>query len=178
MVMRIVDGSGGSFLCPPGHPMHLFHIEDGSRKNPNLIAGLDYALEHGDPKLRASVEALHAKHRPVMSPDWVLMVYGYFHNCYSPDGVDRDASNCVIPKKGDPVPPPEHHLGYLTVKSYFPEATPRLDLIADASGGYGQWPCAKCGTALQYEASVDAWATPIEAGLACPKGGHHEKKTP
>lgn len=34
-----------------------------------------------------------------------------------------------------PVPPPAHHLGYLMVRSYFPDHTPRLDLIADP----GEW---------------------------------------
>jgi hypothetical protein len=128
------------------------------------------------------------------------MAYSYFRNCYSPDGIERDAGKLLIigqpwhVDKGsrydslnrsdekltaaDPRVTPEHHAAYLLVKSYFPEAEPRLDLIADASGGYGQQPCRKCGQALQYEAKVDAYAEAITAKRDCPKGGHHETETP
>ncbi|HYK70398.1 MAG TPA: hypothetical protein VEV45_20810 [Streptosporangiaceae bacterium] len=73
--------------------------------------------------------------------------------------------------------PPEHHLGYLCVKRYFPNATPRLDLIADPGRGSG--PCDKCGEQVQYEARHDAWCVvkvqPWSWNPDCPKGGHHER---
>lgn len=74
--------------------------------------------------------------------------------------------------------PPERHLGYLTVKEYFPEHAPRLDLIADPGRGYGSYPCAKCGQRVQYEAREDALCV-ISGGYGwkadpvCPKGGAH-----
>jgi hypothetical protein len=44
--VRIVPGSSSSFLCPPGHPDHHHHVEAGPRRDPNLIAGLEYALDN------------------------------------------------------------------------------------------------------------------------------------
>jgi hypothetical protein len=172
--MRIVPGSAGSFLCPPGHPAHYWHVEDGSRRDPNLIAGIAYAIEneYGDVPEPVQVEAkkLMADATPVCSEDWVRHVYSYFRNCYSPDGVDRNASHCVIAKPGDEhQPPAEWHLGYLLVRSYFPDHELRVDLLSDSSG-YGQKPCKHCGTTLQYEEKVDAWAVPISASRECPAG--------
>jgi hypothetical protein len=65
------------------------------------------------------------------SEDWVRSVYAYFRNCYSPDGVDRNVSRCVIPKGDDPTPEPTRHLAYLCVRSHFSEHEPRVDLIKD-----------------------------------------------
>jgi hypothetical protein len=78
--------------------------------------------------------------------------------------------------------PAEHHLGYLCVRSYFPEHTPRLDLIADPGQGYGSYPCVKCGKPVQYEARVNGFAEAEPSarnGLNyvtdCPSGGKHER---
>lgn len=71
-----------------------------------------------------------------------------------------------------PLPPAEHHLGYLLVKSYFPDHTLRLDLI-ESGGSYGSRTCAKCGENVQYEARWDKYAK-FGSGPDCPKGGDHE----
>jgi hypothetical protein len=78
--------------------------------------------------------------------------------------------------------PPEHHLGYLCVRSYFPDHQPRTDLIADPGTGYGSHPCVKCGRAVQYEARQDAFAEVLTSGglwtgvsTDCPEGGKHER---
>jgi hypothetical protein len=159
--------------------MHFHSIEDGPARNPTLIAGLDYALknEYGDvsPRLQARVAKLYADSALVHSELWVRTVYGYFRNCYAPESGSRNVADCIIIKADDDEPPPERHLGYLMVKEYFPDAEPRLDLIADSSGGYGSQPCAKCGVTLQYEARVDAFAEAITAKRDCPKGGVHER---
>jgi hypothetical protein len=76
-----------------------------------------------------------------------------------------------------PLPPPEHHLGYLAVKRYFPDHTPREDLIADPGRTSG--PCDKCGENVQYEAKHDAYCKvtvlPWSWNPECPKGGQHER---
>jgi hypothetical protein len=76
--------------------------------------------------------------------------------------------------------PPEQHLGYLCVRSYFPDHAPRLDLIADPGQGYGSYPCTKCGTPVQYEAREDAYAEVLpgarwRVSTECPQGGKHER---
>ncbi len=189
--LRLVSGGQGQFMCPPGHPMHRYHLEAGPARNPNALMGLQHALDADTwgvtDSLRARVQKLYDEAELVMSEDWVRQVYGYFKNSYSPDGTDRNVSNAVFVKAGEPLPPATHHLGYLCVRKYFPDATPRLDLI-EYSDGYGQRPCVKCGTSLQYEASADAWL-PVKAVsyhpdyvskhldevMACPEGGQHSK---
>lgn len=174
--MRIVGGGQGQFLAPPMHPAHHYHLEDGPPHNPNLSAGLDYALDPDNSdvpeSMRRQVRQLFDEAQLVRSPLWEAHVYGYLRNCYSPDGTSRNVSDCITPKAGEQVPPPEHHLGYLMVKSYFPDAEPNLALI-ERSDGYGSRPCLKCGTTLQYEARVDAYAEPISGKRDCPEGGVH-----
>lgn len=77
-----------------------------------------------------------------------------------------------------PLPPAEHHLGYLMVREYFPEHTPRLDLIKDPGSDYGSHKCPKCGKNVQYEARKDAFCevftSPWRWIPDCPSGGQHE----
>lgn len=214
--IRLKPGSSGSFLCPPGHPMHFHKIWAGTDKNPTLIAGLDYALrnEYGDvpERIVAQVQKLYDEATLVRSEQWERQVYAYFGNCYSPDGVDRNVSRCLIvgmaeklPRDhpdftsgkrkwseyeslntGDIVQPddprcvPEHHLAYLLVREYFPDAEPRLDLIEHRPRG-GSRPCRKCGKTVQYEARFDDWAEFLSSGgfhtgyrRECEQGGYHE----
>lgn len=142
----------------------------------------------------------------VYSERWVRYVYGYFRHMYTPGDGSRNASDAIstsqlhcvcgaltynskglsyhLEKEGDghhqvfPLPPAERHLGYLTVHDYFPEHTPRLDLIEDPGKGYGAYLCAKCGQRVQYEARKDALCV-VKSGSrrtydpVCPKGGAH-----
>lgn len=171
--MRIVEGGMGSFLCPPGHPNHFHSIEDGPRSNPTRCASLDYALTGGDvpDRIRETAQAAFDESVLVCSELWLRNVYGYFRNSYSRDGADRSVINAVFDQTNKR--PAAHHLAHLLVLSYFPGQAPRLDLIA-SRGDYGPKPCTKCGTTLQYEASVDAFAVAITFSTVCPNGGSHE----
>lgn len=170
----IIPGYSGNFLCPPGHPNHRWEVRGASSRaklttDPDFIGSVEnvaanWSMPAG---IRKDAQKKLDEAQLVCSELWLRYVYGYFRNCYSPDGTDRNVQ--VMIDAG----PPEHHLGYLMVKRYFPDAEPRLDLIADSSGGYGARKCAKCGTKLQYEASVDAFAEAITARLDCPSGGQH-----
>ena len=72
---------------------------------------------------------------------WERDQYAYKSNCYSPDGTTRAVDKCIIDP--DREQPPEHHLAYLAVKEYYPEAEPRLDLIETppiyGKGAEGHW---------------------------------------
>lgn len=183
----------GSFLCPPGHPNHVYVVEGfwerapgttpnpRARKNgPDMCSSLDGLLGDdgsGVPRsIRDQARRIMDSAQLVCSPAWVAMVYGYFRNSYAPESGDRDVSKSV--RTG----PPELHLGYLTVHQYFPEHQPDLALIADPGKGYGSWPCAKCGERVQYEARADALVQVIPGNLwryvaECPKGGSHERES-
>ena len=93
-------------------------------------------------------------------------------------GRDGELAHHKITK---PLPPAEHHLGYLCVKGYFPNHTVRTDLI-EGESGYGSRKCIKCGEYVQYEARHDGWAKVLSTGTGlwggtdpnCPEGGRHE----
>jgi hypothetical protein len=180
-IIRNDHGTGG-FLAPPGHPSHFYSVEGyyGGRikpvSGPDLIAGLDYLLanEYGDVPADVKAQAQRIMDAAVLtcSEMWVRSVYGHFRNSYSPDGTDRNVSDAV--RSG----PADHHLGYLMVRSYFPDHSPRTDLITDPGKGYGSYPCVKCGTRVQYEARYDAFCevrtSPWRWIPECPSGGSHE----
>lgn len=175
------DGHGlGGFLHPPGHPGLSWVIveHDGRRREPDDFYSIEAALDIDMPVptgTRRQALALLNNATLVRSEAWERNVYGYFANCYSPDGVDRDVSKCVIPAEGAELPPPERHLAYLLVRRYFgPEVEPRLDLIANRSlTMYGTRPCTRCGTVCQYEARIDGWA-PFQGDPKCPTGEKHD----
>jgi hypothetical protein len=83
-----------------------------------------------------------------------------------------------------PKPPPEHHLGFLCVREYFPDHEIRLDLIENPAAtrpGYGAHSCPKCGQKVQYEARCDAYVVvtvniggPWKYNAECPGGGTHD----
>jgi hypothetical protein len=180
-VYRILPGSAGSLMCPPGHPNLSHHVVGATslRKledDPHTLMAVDSAAkdEYLPAGIRKDAQKLLDNAKLIRSELWERHVYGYYRNCYSPDGTERRVENLLILKGDEPEAVPEHHAAYLLVKSYFPDAEPRLDLIADASGGYGSRPCTKCGTALQYEAKVDRFAEAITCKVACPKGGEHD----
>jgi hypothetical protein len=79
---------------------------------------------------------------------------------------------------------PARHLAVMCIRKYFPDHTPRLELIENPGKGYGSYPCVKCGERVQYEAKFDKltvvsthmdgrgmtrWTYVTE----CPKGGDH-----
>lgn len=171
----IVPGSSGNFLCPPGHPNHRWEVRGASSRaklgtDPYFIGSVENtaANESMPAGIRKDAQKKLDEAQLVCSELWLRYVYGYYANCYSPNGTVRWGQD-IIEKSG----PPENHRAHLLVKQYFPDAEPRLDLIADSSGGYGAKTCAKCGTRLQYEAKVDAFAEPITARLHCPSGEQH-----
>lgn len=96
--------------------------------------GFDYLDE-----VDALFEPLPYQHPRVQA--WERDQYSYFRTCYSPDGLTRDVSKCIIDTTNKEQA--EHHLAYLAVKIYYPEAEPRLDLIEKppiyGKGGGGHW---------------------------------------
>lgn len=177
------DGQGaGGFLCPPGHPAHRYAVISKTSNRWNARETGFYALEtaatedYVPESIRRRCRAILDGATLVCSEAWVRMVYAYFRNCYSPDGIDRDCSHTV--KSG----PPERHLAVLMVRRYFPNHEVRLDLIADPGRGYGCYPCRHCGARVQYEARCDSLAivTPGERrwryvpGCEASPTGQHE----
>lgn len=95
--------------------------------------------------------------------------------------LDRVEADMVIaPEPMDP----ERHAAVAFIRTYFPDHTPRLDLILDPGKGYGLYLCTKCGERVRYEAKFDKMTkgdTQVDgAGVkhwtyenGCPQGGDH-----
>lgn len=185
---KIVKGSSGSFLCPPGHPHHLWTLEgyESTRhRNPFSIGPLDGALADdfdGSDAIKRRVRKIFDEAELILSEAWIREVYGYFRHMYAPENGSRNAADAVSDRTGKT--DPARHLAVLCVQEYFPDHTPRLDLIEDPGKGYGSWPCTKCGAKVQYEARFDAHTvvttrtvpgegTQWTYGVECPMGGGH-----
>lgn len=119
--------------------------------------------------VRATVRRLFAEQELVCSEAWMGQVYGYFKNCYFPAGVVNVSDG--FERSGEP----EHHGGYLTVRKYFPDHEPRVDLI-ESGGGYGSWECRVCGQRVQYEARIDGFAVFGQDSAICVGDEPHRRK--
>lgn len=174
---KVVNNGMGAagFLCPPGHPSLTYMVEVPRRNDADsysLTSVLEDPAEFPSAVVK-EVRGLLTSAQLVCSEKWVRHVYGYFRNCYSPNGTVRDVTRMVSTGA------PEHHLAVLTIREYFPDHQPRLDLIDDPGNGYGARPCTKCGQTVQYEARVDAHVVILPGArwsynAECPNGGQHE----
>lgn len=93
---------------------------------------------------------------------------------FTTDAGDLIPERVVLGVPDAPAPlPVERHAGYLTVRHFFPEHTPRLDLIADP-GVKGNAPCLKCGRQVQYSPRLDRLAVyGAKDGDVCTAGDMH-----
>jgi len=189
MTARIVfrirkDGRGmGGFLSPPGHP-DLYYVVEGyyprgnatpnpaRRSESDSSQSLSSAIknEYGDipESVQRSAQRIMDAAKLVCSELWIRNAYGYFRNSYAPESGSRNVSHAVS------TGPAERHLGYLTVKEFFADHAPRVDLIANPGKGYGSYPCVKCGERVQYDAYTDALCVFDTRNPECAKGGTHD----
>lgn len=173
---RIIDdGNGmGGLMCPPGHVNHRYSYQVDRRSSnrgrwiESVLAPIGSIGEDAPTVVRAEADQLIACQELVCSQAWVEYVYGYFRNCYFPGSLD--VRQMVDTGR------PEQHGGYLRVRKYFPDHSPRTDLI-ESGGAYGSWPCRVCGERVQYEARIDAFGVPgASSGVCAGKGPHEPEK--
>lgn len=126
---RIVEGSMGSFLDPPGSAQYDRHVEEGPRDNPNSLMSLRGALdaEWLPDGFKSQVQAILNAQNVECTEEWLQEVYRHFRHCYSPDGENRRADACIIDKENNL--PIERHLAVLYVRQWFPAHEPRTDLL-------------------------------------------------
>lgn len=126
------EGMGG-LLNPPGHAEHTHCVIEKERGKEVGSMSLSYAVgpdtPHVPTEIKARAAALLAALPGTFTEEWENRVYAYFHNCYSPDGVTREVSKCVVVKGS--TSRPDWHLAYLHIKSFFPDVKPNLELIAN-----------------------------------------------
>ena len=171
------DGQGmGGFLSPPGHPKYYYVLEEmrpSGRGKPLRTYSLDYVFDLDNVAVKMQAGRILETAILVDSDLWERYVYGYFRHMYVPVGGSRNAADLVSNYRGEL--PAERHAAVVTIRKYFPDHAPRLDLIADPGHGYGSWPCIRCGARVQYEARHDALVAFGKSEVYCGKDhGKHE----
>lgn len=177
---RIIDdGVGAGWrLCPPGHANLRYYYERTDRPSgrgrwpfePDLIqsirqAGADQRMPE---RIRQGARVLIEEQTLTYSETWIDYIYAFYRRCYYPGGV-IDPTEADWHESGEP----EHYGGYLHVAEFFPDHTPRLDLIARGHG-YIKRRCARCGHDLTYQPHADAWGLAKSRSGQCPAGGVHD----
>ena len=168
------DGGTGSAFCPPGHPNHEYSIHGfcGRRREADSIGSLQgFAESDEEGPVAEEARRIMAAAELRCSEEWQRHVYSYFGGSYAPEEGVREVARAV--RSG----PPELHLGYLLVKSYFPDHEPRLDLIEAGTRYYGTRECLKCGKRVQYEGKIDGWM-PFRGPRLCTDGRAHAVPAP
>jgi len=133
---KIVNSGMGGFLNPPTHPEHRLSVQS-KKKNSfsmSLSAAIDCRYLDDATKQEAKDILDNWKKLPlndITVQDWIHHVLGYFKNCFSPDGVDRNANNCLIWIEKDAKNYGSkwcnfernynNHLGVMLIRKYYPE---------------------------------------------------------
>lgn len=128
------SGGMGSFCTPEGHADRSNHIVEmrGGHEMGSMSITAAAEADYLPARVKSTAQKILRLQSLNVTEEFISSCYAYFRNCYSPDGMNRSASSCLIPGQNctpDKPLPPEHHLGYLMVKEYDPNHTPRLDLI-------------------------------------------------
>lgn len=134
----VKSGGGGGFLNPPNDAEHLYHIEE-ERGGQNVgFLSLRTCLDYDWIPRQVKIRCKGLLNRDIQYQDetWIQSVYNYFRHCYSFDGIDRSASDCIIDNTDSL--PVEKHLAVLFIQQWDKNHAPRLDLIAN-NGPLGAW---------------------------------------
>jgi hypothetical protein len=134
---RIVAGSMSSFLDPPGSPQREYHVVERyangkEASSLSLLHAIDQ--DYVPAEIKAEIALLYAAAEMEPTEEWLSQVYGYFKNCYSPDGKDRSVANARI-IDSDSRLPIETSLAVMHVRSFFPDHEPREDLLTAGKWG-------------------------------------------
>ena len=145
----LVNSGMGGFLNPPSHPEHTYSIQEfrGGHECGSYSLSAAASEMYLPAQVRGTAKGV-LKRWKAGTPDsaWVHSVYNYFRHCYSKDGVSTNVNNGSTITFGkfwgnaeqEADMPPTHHLGYLYVKSFYPDHEPDLNLIAN-DGPLGSW---------------------------------------
>lgn len=118
--LYLKKGGQGGALEPPFSKIHEYHISD--LKCQECSMSLNYFFENKDISEEAKSFVREKIGVEIIPPietvmDWVNQVEKYFHGCYSKDGIDRNASNCIFFKEGMPI---ENSLAVMFIRKYYP----------------------------------------------------------
>jgi len=134
------NSGAGSFLDPPNYVTHFLGIVGGVDRGQGYqeyssvesylddeevgavlkeeLVKLGFNEEGFKGKLSLESESVKA---------WIKTLFAYFRNCYAPENLDRNASNCIIDK--DNKISADRHLATLTARKHYPSFEPTKNLI-------------------------------------------------
>lgn len=147
----------GSFLDPPNSPQAQYEVvgwySAHRTREPDCAMSLESALEDPDVSegMKRRIRKLYEDANMQPTEDWLKQVYSYFKNCYSPDGEDRNVSNCIIISPNverdgqmgfgykvgtfgrdgwiNERPSADTSLAVMLIRKFFPDHKPRTDLL-------------------------------------------------
>lgn len=137
----LVNSGMGGFLNPPGDAEHSWSVAEyrGSRSsNYESMMSLRGALDCDwvPSEVQCVARQKIAEASPQCTEEWLQSVYRHFRNCYSPDGENRNAGDCIVytmnPRHAhetNNAQPYERSLAVLFVQKFFPDHEARMDLI-------------------------------------------------
>lgn len=119
----LVDRGMGGFLNPPDEAEHNYSISEYERGHNVGSYSLRGAIQQSwiPEEVKNCARTTLFDHPGKDTAEWRAQVEAYFAHCYSPDGKNRSASDCII-DKNDSLPR-ERSLAYLHIKIFFPNAT-------------------------------------------------------
>lgn len=145
----LVSSGMGGFLNPPGHPEHAYSIVECRGGHEVGSYSLSSAAKESylPARVKGTARGVLKRWNPgVPDESWLASVYNYFRHCYSRDGIGRNINNNETVTYGkfwgnaelEQYENPAHHLGYLHVKSFYPDHTPDLKRIQENDPA-GRW---------------------------------------
>lgn len=142
-----------------------------SIEHADFMGSIDYEGQDLPVAIVARIARIKASATLVCSEPWLRHVYLYFRSMYAPESGSRRVDQAITDRAN--TLPPERHLGFLTVREFFPDHEVRLDLITPGDiKGYGSYPCVHCKKRVQYEARIDGYQ-PFSGDKACTGGNIH-----
>lgn len=137
---RVISGSAGSFLCPPGHPNYSYKVETDCNRHKKNRGSMSISYAAQDPhvalKVRLECNKLLSQYRdnrPATDTDevreWISQVLQYFKNCYVADNGSRNVSDLIIDSALDPVLNANRHAGVAYIRDHYPDFTPTAEMF-------------------------------------------------
>lgn len=118
----VASGSAGSFLEPPYKKCHRYEVVQKHAGNVMSICSID-SFKKEFPELAAKVDSIigEEKQTPI-DENWKNSVFNYYNNCYSSDGVNSNASDCIILEEETSLDyKNKYHLAVLFIRKYYPD---------------------------------------------------------
>lgn len=136
---RIAHSGMGGFLNPPNDLEHNYSVVEENIRGTELGSmSLRSALEDENVPdfIKIKIQQMLDENELEFTEEWEHSCYNYFRHCYSQNGINRNANDCVTDSTN--TMSPYYHLAYLHIKSFFPDYEPN-EILIENHGDKGDW---------------------------------------